>query len=197
MKGKSHFQPFNTFCRRYHMVIWIPWLPTLLLTPIMAYMDIRMLWHNVGQICHKCHFYQKCYKWRMPDHDIWTLIYANMGVKRSVRTLDLWLIMSNVLKKWLESSNMHFSSSFIFLCIFSEFPLYNWWALSKVDIHSMDFLFMFSHSVSPQKLHLGGTFFIFPFFCNFEPPYRKASPSLWNRVKMLLVGQSGQIGTVR
>ena len=58
-----------------------------------------------------------------------------------------------------------------------------------MDKHSLDFLFMFSHSVVPQKQHLGGIFFIFTIFGILSHPnsryYPGSPPRLLNLSKKL------------
>ena len=103
----------------------------------------------------------------MQDHNICKLIYSNIGVKRSVGTSNLWLTLSNALKTWLKSSNMHF-----FLIL--RFPLY-FFKISFVYLMSFEqsgyilpglSVFVFPLSTTTETT-FQGYFFGFPIFWNF------------------------------
>ena len=126
-------------------------------------MSVQISWSSIRHLYlwHKWHLW---HIWLTLCYNIQMSIYANIGIKRSVGSqgikITMWYLRQNVLK----GSNWNFTFILCFLCICVEYPLYIWYALSKVDTHSLDFLVMFSHSVVPQKQHLGGIFFIFTIF---------------------------------
>ena len=91
----------------------------------------------------------------MQDHNICKLIYSNIGVKRSVGTSNLWLTLSNALKTWLKSSNMHF-----FLIL--RFPLY---------FFKISFVYLMSFEQSGYILP-GQSVFVFPLSTTTETTFQ-------------------------
>ena len=79
-------------------------------------MIILQFWVNVEwRLCPKCHL------WHAWHYDICIFLNINMGVKWSVRTSGMQLVILNILKRLFYDQNWKFCNSWFLLCIFRNF----------------------------------------------------------------------------
>ena len=87
-----HFLALKQFWRISKMVVCIPEVLTILLTPILTYLWVLYVRCHVCHTCQICHLWHFWHVWCSDIHRM----YVNMGVKRSIGTPEMQLANLNI-----------------------------------------------------------------------------------------------------